>query len=83
MPTTLTSRQFNQDTSGAKRAARDGPVFITDRGEPAHVLLSIKDYRRLTGADLSLAEALAQTGADDVDFAPPRLNKIARAAELE
>jgi hypothetical protein len=25
----------------AKRAANQGPVFITDRGRPAHVLLSI------------------------------------------
>src|SRR5262249_7675293 len=57
--TTLTSREFNQDTSGAKKAARRGPVFITDRGRPAHVLLTIEDYRRLTGGEMSLAEALA------------------------
>ena len=30
--TTMSSRDFNQDTSGAKRAAKEGPVFITDRG---------------------------------------------------
>ena len=47
--TTITSRTFNQDASGAKRAAENGPVFITDRGKPAHVLLSIEAYRRLTG----------------------------------
>jgi predicted nucleic acid-binding protein len=35
--TTISSREFNQDTSGAKKAARMGPVFITDRGKPAHV----------------------------------------------
>ncbi len=39
--TTLSSRQFNQDTSGAKKAANRGPVFITDRGRPAHVLLTM------------------------------------------
>jgi len=44
--TTLTSREFNQDTSRAKKAARRGPVFITDRGRPAHLLLSIEEYRR-------------------------------------
>ena len=33
MPTTvLSSREFNQDTGRAKRAADSGPVFITDRG---------------------------------------------------
>lgn len=39
--TTLSSREFNQDTSRAKKAADAGPVIITDRGRPAHVLLSI------------------------------------------
>lgn len=71
--TTLTSREFNQDTSRAKKAARRGPVFITDRGRPAHVLLSIEEYRRLTGGNMSLAEALAQPGDTDFDFKPPRL----------
>ena len=70
--TTLTSREFNQDTSGAKKAARRGPVFITDRGRPAHVLLTIEDYRRLTGGDMSLAEALAQPGDANFEFEPPR-----------
>lgn len=57
--TTLSSREFNQDTSGAKKAAQQGPVFITDRGRPAHVLLTIEDFQRLTGGNMSLAEALA------------------------
>jgi prevent-host-death family protein len=72
--TTLTSREFNQDTSGAKKAASKGPVFITDRGRPAHVLLTIEDYLRLTGEHLSLAEALAQPGAN-FEFNPPRLRR--------
>jgi len=70
--TTLTSREFNQDTSGAKKAASQGPVFITDRGRPAHVLLTIEEYLRLTGGQMSLAEALAQPGAE-FDFNPPRV----------
>lgn len=40
--TTVSSREFNQDVSGAKRAASKGPVVITDRGRPAHVLLTIE-----------------------------------------
>src|ERR1700736_4028278 len=71
--TTLTSREFNQDASGAKKAARRGPVFITDRGRPAHVLLTIEDYRRLAGGGMSLAEALAQGGDADFTFDPPRI----------
>ncbi|HLK81052.1 MAG TPA: type II toxin-antitoxin system Phd/YefM family antitoxin [Xanthobacteraceae bacterium] len=83
--TTLTSREFNQDTSRAKKAARRGPVFITDRGRPAHVLLTIEDYRRLTGGDMSLAEALAQPGdAADFEFKPPRLRGgFFKPADLE
>jgi prevent-host-death family protein len=71
--TTLTSREFNQDASGAKKAARRGPVFITDRGRPAHVLMTIEDYQRLTGGNMSLAEALAQPSDADVAFEPPRV----------
>jgi prevent-host-death family protein len=70
--TTLTSREFNQDTSRAKKAARRGPVFITDRGQPAHVLLTIEDYRRLTGGNMSLVEAIAQVGVADFEFVAPR-----------
>ena len=73
MITTLSSRQFNQDTSGAKKAASEGPVFITDRGTPAHVLLSIEEYRRITGERRNIADLLAMPGT--TDFAldiPPR-----------
>ena len=81
--TTLTSREFNQDASGAKKAAQHGPVFITDRGRPAHVLLTIEDYRRLAGGDMSLAEALAQPGdAADFDFDPPRVGRLFRPTDL-
>jgi prevent-host-death family protein len=81
--TTLTSREFNQDTSGAKKAAAKGPVFITDRGRPAHVLLSIEEYLRLTGGQMSVAEALAQPDAD-FEFDPPRMgNDIFKPADLD
>lgn len=71
--TTLSSRQFNQDTSGAKRAANEGPVIITDRGEPAHVLLSIEEYRRLTSTQPSIVDLLAMPGPD-FEWEPPRLD---------
>lgn len=81
--TTLSSREFNQDTGRAKRAAKKGPVFITDRGRPAHVLLTIEKYREISGKKKSLAEALAMPNADQVDFEPPRLSsKMFRAADF-
>jgi prevent-host-death family protein len=80
--TTLTSREFNQDTSGARKAAQRGPVFITDRGRPAHVLLTIEDYRRLAGSNMSLAEALAQPDVADFEFKPPRVGGMVKPANL-
>jgi prevent-host-death family protein len=69
----FSSREFNQDVSRAKRAAKKGPVFVTDRGRTSHVLLSIEEYRAITGKRKSLAEALSMPDADLVDFDPPRL----------
>jgi antitoxin (DNA-binding transcriptional repressor) of toxin-antitoxin stability system len=71
--TTLSSRAFNQDTSRAKQAARNGPVFITDRGRPAHVLITIEDYQKLTGGPMTLADALAQPETSDFEFDPPKI----------
>jgi len=80
--TTITSRTFNQDASGAKRAAQNGPVFITDRGKPAHVLLSIEAYRRLTGQRESIIDLLADTEAAEVSFEPSRLSGLAKPVDL-
>lgn len=73
--TTLSSREFNQDVSRAKRAADEGPVIITDRGEPAYVLLRHDAYRRLAGDGPTIRELLDQPGLEDVEFDPPRLGR--------
>ena len=80
--TTLSSREFNQNASDAKKAANKGPVFITDRGRPAHVLLSIEDYRRITGGRLKIADMLALPGIEDANLEIPRLRDLARPAKL-
>lgn len=66
--TKISSREFNQDSGKAKRAAADGPVFITDRGTPSHVLLTIEEYRRLAGEGANLASALSMPGLSDIDL---------------
>jgi prevent-host-death family protein len=71
--TTISSRDFNQDAGGAKKAAEKGPVIITDRGRPAHVLLSFDDYQKLVGAGKSLLEALGDPESENIEFEPPRL----------
>jgi prevent-host-death family protein len=73
--TTLSSREFNQDTSRAKRAARKGPVFITDRGRPSLVLLSIDEYHKLSASKGSILDLLAMPGVAEIDFDPPPLGR--------
>lgn len=80
--TTLTSRELNQDVARAKRAAKAGPVFITTRGRPAHVLLSIDDYRKLAGKRRNLADALSMAGLGEIDLDPPRLRIEIPPADL-
>lgn len=81
--TTLSSREFNQRASDAKRASNAGPVFITDRGHPAHVLLSIKDYQKLAGGQQTIADLLALSGVEAVEFDAPKLADLARPAEFK
>jgi prevent-host-death family protein len=81
--TTLSSREFNQDTSRAKKAALEGPVFITDRGKPAHVLLSIEEYQRIVGRRGSIADALGwPAGVEDIEIEFPRFREFPRAVDL-
>ncbi len=81
--TTLSSREFNQDTSRAKKAAKDGPVFITDHGTPTHVLLSMEEYQRLTGTLHTFIGTLGlPPGIEDVELDIPPLGDPARAAGL-
>lgn len=83
MPTTtISSRDFNQDVSRAKRAADNGPVIITDRGEPAYVLLRHEAYRRLTGRGPSIRELLDMPGTEDIEFDPPRSRSVWRPIDL-
>lgn len=78
--TTLSSRELNQDVTRAKKAAQNGPVFITDRGKPAHVLLSIEEYQRLTHQRRVIADALAMPDVVDIEFEPQRVTIEAQSA---
>jgi prevent-host-death family protein len=80
--TTLSSREFNQGASEAKRAANKGPVFITDRGRPAHVLMSFEDYQRLTRQRRNIADALAMPGVAELEFEPPRATIESRPVDF-
>ena len=77
MPAVMTSREFARHTYRAQQEAEKGPVVITNRSRPAHVLLSYADYQKLTGGRRSALEALQSLNypdsADDIELKiPPR-----------
>ncbi|MBX3570671.1 MAG: type II toxin-antitoxin system Phd/YefM family antitoxin [Rhizobiaceae bacterium] len=91
--TVMPSREFNQDTAKAKRAAEKGPVFVTTRGIATHVLLTKAEYDRLAAAGaadetkepfVSLAEALADPSPEaDFDFEVPEFKAPFKGFQLD
>ncbi len=80
--TTLSSREFNQDASKAKKAANAGPVFITDRGRQAYVLLSIAQYQALAESAANIIDLLAAPDSEDIKFKAKRAGELFKAARL-
>ncbi len=82
---TFLSRDFARDVPTAKRAALEGPVFITERGHPSFALLKIDDYYRIADkAAPSLLEVMdAIPSGDGIDFDPPKLGVRAQEASLD
>lgn len=80
--TILSSREFNQDTGKAKKAALQGPVFITDRGKASYVLLTVDEYRKICGVQANMADLLAMPVADDIEFQPPKVKITAQVPDL-
>jgi prevent-host-death family protein len=81
--TTLSSRELNQDISGAKKAARSGPVVITDRGRPAFVLSTFAEHQRLRGVKrLSVLDALAMP-EDEYELNLPQGDFYQRIVEFD
>jgi len=80
--TTLSSREFNQDASKAKKAAMSGPVIITDRGRPAHVLLTFAEYKKISGKQTKIADLLAMPGTENIELFIPQMLDIARPADI-
>jgi prevent-host-death family protein len=79
MITTLSSREFNQDTGKAKKASETGPVFITDRGKPAHVLMTFTDYQRVIGKRKNMSDLLGMKGAGEIEFEPAKVQGLIKS----
>jgi prevent-host-death family protein len=82
--TTFSSREFNQAASRAKKAAKKGPVFITDRGRPSFVLLNIDEYNQIASKGKDIVELLRMPeGTPEFDYDFPRLEFHPRPVDFE
>lgn len=79
----MSGREFNQDTSRAKKAAEQGPVYITNRGQPAHVLLTYEAYEELLGTEHVLDRLAEPAGIEDAELTIPALSDIPRPAGFD
>ena len=44
--TVMTNQEFKQNVSQAQKTAQTEPVIITNRGEPAYVLMTYAEYEK-------------------------------------
>jgi hypothetical protein len=79
--TTLSSHEFDEDASRAMKAAQNGTVFVTDRGHPTHVVLTMQEYQHIIGGQTTLLEALAQLDVADFDFDPSLVKGLYHSAD--
>ena len=69
---TFTSRQFNQDPSSVKRAAKNGPVKITERGVVAFMMMNIDDYLEITGKTSTIIDLVSAPNTQDIQLDVPK-----------
>lgn len=81
--TTISSRELNHDVSRAKKAAKSGPVFITDCGKLAYVLLSYEEYQRVIGKGRNIVDALSMPGLSSIQVNFPRSRELPRPADFD
>ena len=80
----MSSREFNQGTGAANRAAQKGPVYITDRNRPSHVLLSYDQYMKIVQDKPTLIDTLCRTpGIGDIELEIPRSRDVAHPASFD
>ncbi|MCF6288276.1 MAG: type II toxin-antitoxin system Phd/YefM family antitoxin [Proteobacteria bacterium] len=80
--TTVTSRELNQDISKVKKVCEAGPVYVTNRGNPTHVMMTFDEYQKLVGNSKNIVELLAMNDAE-IEFEPPKLQgNLFKVADL-
>lgn len=68
MTSTITSREVDRDVAAAMQAAERGPVMITDRGQPTHVLLTAAEFERISGWQQLLGDLLRRGQDPTIEF---------------
>ena len=82
----MTSREFNQHVSQAQKAAQSDPVIITNRGEPAYVLMTYAEYEKTLQSKSvrSGLDALMPLDAADIELElQPRSRAQRRPVDFE
>lgn len=79
---TTTSKEFNRQASALRRSASREPLLITERGRPAHVLMSYAAYQALQAPVQSVADALAMSVPDALDTVLAPSRELARSADV-
>jgi len=80
---TFSSREFNQHVAAAKRAASGNDVvYVLDRGQPAHVLMTFEKFRALSGQKQNIIDMLAMPEAAEIDFEIERVQDLPRGVDL-
>ena len=82
---TFSAQQLGRNVSAAKRAALDGPVFITSRGQVTHVLERIEAYRARQSQPKTLFDAIHPAWLDQagLELDLPRRTEPPQAADFD
>ena len=56
-------------------------MFITDRGQPAHVVLTFEAYKKITRMHTKIADLLAMPGIEGIELEIPQLRDLAQSAD--
>lgn len=79
----MTSADFNQNPSKAKKAANEGTLVIAEHGEASYVLVRYDDFKDHWRKSKSLYDALNDKGSKfDDDFTPDRVSFEGRDVEF-
>lgn len=79
----FSSREFNREPGRIKRAAQNGPVIITERGEPALAVISWAEYCALKRPSPSLLERISVPGLSGIALETERAKTVPRAAKFD